>query len=76
MIKTLEGLLLGYIPAFYSEFTTKMIDEAYDYNIKIEKIDIEAIPQLKVNLIVNGIFNNYLENYPSKSHDLIPVQII
>ncbi|MBS4207204.1 hypothetical protein [Bacillus sp. FJAT-50079] len=76
MIKTLDGILLEYVLAFYSEFTAKMIDGAFDYNIKIEKIDIEAISQLNVNLIINSIFNNYLEQHLSKSHDLIPGEII
>jgi hypothetical protein len=76
MIKTTDGILLGYVPAFFSEFMTRIIDECCYYRVKIEKIDIEAIPQLRVNLTINGQFNNYVEGNYTISHELIPVELI
>lgn len=56
MVKTLDHSLLGYIPAFYSEFMSSVINDDLDYKIEIEKIDDDAIPQFKVMAKVSGEF--------------------
>lgn len=76
MVKTIQGVLLGYVPAFFSEFMTEVINNDIKFSGEIEKIDEDAIPQLRVNLIVNGEFIGNDKNYPSMSNNLIPVQYI
>lgn len=74
MVKTIEGALLGYVPAFFSEFMTQVIDKGCYYQIKVEDIDTHAIPQLKVDVSVTGELTNYFKGMPQYSNDLIPIQ--
>lgn len=76
MVKTMDQHLLGYVPAFYSEFMTDILDEGYAYLAKITKIDFNAIPQLKVKIkVVGEVIKN--ENYnKSESDKLLPLQFI
>ncbi|WP_257128376.1 HIRAN domain-containing protein [Priestia megaterium] len=75
-VQTNNGLLLGYVPAFFSEFMTHIIDEGCYYEVRIEKIDVHAIPQLRVCLTVNGEFDTYFDDISRTSKDLVPVQVV
>ncbi|MDM5309695.1 HIRAN domain-containing protein [Peribacillus frigoritolerans] len=77
MVKTYDNVLLGYVPAFFTEFMTDVINKELNYHVKIEKIDIDAIPQLKVKISVNGEFNINGNNHNySGSNKLIPVEYV
>ncbi|WP_218027773.1 HIRAN domain-containing protein, partial [Sporolactobacillus inulinus] len=56
-IKTTEGALLGFVPAFYSEFVTKVLDYDCLTQLRIERIDPSALPQLQVRLSLKGTLN-------------------
>jgi hypothetical protein len=45
---------LGFVPAFYSGFMYDVIKNNGKYSAKIEQINSNAIPQLKVKVIVSG----------------------
>lgn len=76
-VKTNSNVLLGYVPAFFSEFMTDVMNKGYRYQVRIEKIDIDAIPQLKVKVSVNGQFNIKVNNHTKLESDkLIPVEYI
>lgn len=62
IVLTSEGRKLGYIPAFYSEFMFQLIKKRGDYEAKIHSIQLEALPQLKVNVSVCGILPPFLRN--------------
>lgn len=56
---------------------TKVILEGCYHEVKINKIDMNAIPQLKVNVTVNGEFKSFIDDETfSSSKDLSPVQAI
>lgn len=74
---TIDGYHLGYVPAFFSEFLTKVLNEKCFLEVKIDRIDKNAIPQLKVNVTVSGKLKSLLEMDCSLvSKDLSPVQAV
>lgn len=55
VVLTKQGEKLGYIPAFYSEFMFRLIEESGGvYKANIQFIHPKANPQLKVNICVCG----------------------
>ncbi|MBB5326032.1 hypothetical protein HNQ34_003150 [Anoxybacillus tepidamans] len=55
VVLTKQGEKLGYIPAFYSEFMFRLIEEGGGvYKANIQFIHPKANPQLKVNICVCG----------------------
>lgn len=75
-IKMDDGFLLGYVPAFYSEFLTKVLDNKIQYHLQIKKIDQEAIPQFKVNLLIEGELQHPGSIMFQHNENLIPLQKI
>ncbi|MEW4263586.1 DNA-binding protein [Bacillus megaterium] len=75
MVKTDDGVLLGYVPGFFSEFMTDVIDRKCFYEVGIDNIDPDAIPQLRVNVSVNGEFNLLLNDFSKQTKDLVPIEV-
>lgn len=72
MVKTKKGDLLGYIPAFFSEFMSFILEKGYEYNSRIVSIDRLAVPQFKVNVSIHGSMNASF--YKKQGERLFPIQ--
>ncbi|MGE6590696.1 HIRAN domain-containing protein [Bacillus mycoides] len=71
-VDTESGNSLGYVPAFYSEFVAEVLDKGCTYKLQIDKIDAGAIPQLRMNILVEG----YLDHNVDKNVllNFLPIQ--
>ncbi|MFT8318823.1 MAG: HIRAN domain-containing protein [Sporolactobacillus sp.] len=47
-IETEDNHLIGYVPAFYSEFVSKLLQYKVNNKLKLLEIDEHAIPQLRI----------------------------
>ncbi|CQR46245.1 HIRAN domain protein [Paraliobacillus sp. PM-2] len=72
VLSGLNGLQLGYIPAYYSGFMFEAIRNRCTYTAKIERINPAAVPQRKVNIsVVGDLSNNFsMNNIDFNSKDL------
>ncbi|MDF0478959.1 hypothetical protein OL233_01555 [Vagococcus sp. PNs007] len=61
---------IGYIPAFYSEFFTDVLNEGIEYNIKFE-FNLEMPSRYKVVLNVTGIIPQYMIDKYDESMNVI-----
>lgn len=55
-----DGAKLGYIPAFYSGWMFKIIEEGYNYQATVEDIHPQAIPHRKVSISITGEVSQHL----------------
>ncbi|SFG78940.1 HIRAN domain-containing protein [Sporolactobacillus nakayamae] len=65
-IRLCDGVMLGFVPAFYSEFVTKVIDHQCRFQLEIDRLDSFAMPQLQVHVSFFGSLNkssSEIENY-------------
>ncbi|MEJ9280881.1 HIRAN domain-containing protein [Ureibacillus thermosphaericus] len=69
ILTTQSGGKLGYVPAFYSGFMFDVIKNGGKYEAKIENININARPQLKVNISVVG--QTDITEYDGSEFDII-----
>lgn len=69
ILTTQSGHKLGYVPAFYSGFMFDVIRNGGKYEAKIEGINIDAKPQLRVNISVVG--QTDITEYNGSEFDII-----
>lgn len=57
-VKTEYNQLLGYVPAFYSEFISSMLKKHTTYRLNVLHLDKQAIPQLSVRVALRAPMND------------------
>lgn len=75
-IETQSSQLLGYVPAFYSEFISNMLEKQITYTLNVLDVDEQAIPQLSIRVSLQAPVNNVsLSLSKSTSENLSPLSI-
>src|SRR5699024_8514383 len=59
-ITTMNGDVLGYIPAFYRGWMFEIIEKNSNFKVAINKIHSQAVPHRKVNITITGEVNQFV----------------
>ena len=59
-IYSADNVVLGYIPAFYSEWIFEAIERDWFYHAKIDQVHQRALPHRKVSINVQGMMTPYV----------------
>ncbi|MCP8969920.1 HIRAN domain-containing protein [Ectobacillus ponti] len=74
-VLTEEESLLGYVPAYYSEFLTKILEHHCPYKLQIGRIDTESIPKLRMSILVDGYLTEDIADSIKQNFSMVPEEL-